>query len=71
MTVVCVDWWAAADCFRVCGWPQTPGGSSLSAIQLAEWREQEQKGLLLAHNFYFEIKHNRRGEGKETERERY
>lgn len=44
------------------------GARSLSAIQLTEWRrEEEQKRLLLAHNFYFEIKHNRRGEGKETE----
>lgn len=43
------------------------GASSLSAIQLTEWRrEQEQKRLLLVHNFYFEIKHNRRREGKEA-----
>lgn len=45
------------------------GASSLAAIQLTEWkRKQEQKRLLLAHNFYFEIKHNKSGEGEERER---
>lgn len=37
--VICVDSSAAGDHFRVCGWPQTLGTSSLSALQLTEWRK--------------------------------
>lgn len=64
---------AAGDCaFRVRGWLQTIGDTKphSSALPNEGNHKKRKKRLFTVCNFYFKIKHNRRGEGRgERQRE--